>query len=68
MKSQYQKRTGIIPGEFKSLEGLNSEMGIIKFKIYQVLNVDRDYVANLAVGKGCWNYGLETLSASFATV
>lgn len=65
---QGQKRTGVIPGEFKSLEVLNSEMGIIKFKISQVLNVDRDYVANLDLGKGCWNYGLETLLASFATV
>lgn len=32
---------------------LNSEMGMIKFKTPQVLSVDRDYVVNLDVSKGC---------------
>lgn len=45
---------------------LNSEMGMIKFKIPQILSMDRDYAVNLDVGESCWNYGLETLSVSFA--
>lgn len=32
---------------------LSSEVGVIKFKIPHVPSVDRDYIVNLDVGKGC---------------
>ena len=37
---------------------LGSEMGIIKFKIPQVLSMDRDYIANLVMGAEMINYQL----------